>query len=143
MKEYTISIEDQPSKAEIRALIRNLVSYNNTQAEKENWRSLASFIRDDQSEMKGGLYGYTHWDWLFISHLWVIESLRRQGYGTKLVAQAELEALHRGCRRAYLDTYDFQALRFYEKLGYEVFGFLEDFPESHTRYFLQKCLLPQ
>ena len=79
MKEYTISIEDQPSKAEIRALIRNLVSYNNTQAEKENWRSLASFIRDDQSKMMGGLYGYTHWGWLFISHLWVIEALRRQG----------------------------------------------------------------
>jgi len=143
MTDYTISMEDHPSKAEVDTLIRNLVSYNDTQAEKENWRSLASFIRDDQSKIMGGLYGYTHWGWLFISHLWVIEALRRQGFGTKLVAQAELEALHRGCRRAYLDTYDFQALRFYQKMGYEVFGFLEDFPESHTRYFLQKRLLPR
>ena len=86
----------------------------------------------------GGLHGYTHWGWLFISHLWVAEALRGQGYGTELVARAEHEAARRGCRRAYLDTYDFQALGFYQKRGYEVFGLLEGFPTGHRRYFLQK-----
>ena len=71
MASYTISMDDQPSEADIHLLIRNLVSYNDTQAEKENWQRLAIFIRDDQGEMAGGLYGYTHWGWLFISHLWM------------------------------------------------------------------------
>ncbi|HEY3138703.1 MAG TPA: GNAT family N-acetyltransferase, partial [Blastocatellia bacterium] len=36
------------------------------------------------------------------------------------------------------DTYDFQALGFYQKRGYEVFGLLEGFPTGYRRYFLQK-----
>ena len=51
---------------------------------------------------------------------------------------AEAEAVRRGCKQAYLDTFDFQALDFYKNLGYQVFGTLDDFPEGHTRYFLQK-----
>jgi GNAT superfamily N-acetyltransferase len=138
MASYTISMDDQPSEADIHLLIQNLVSYNETQAEKENWQRLAIFIRDDRGEMVGGLYGYTHWGWLFISHLWVAEALRDQCYGTELVARAEHEAGRRGCRRAYLDTFDFQALGFYQKRGYEVFGLLEGFPTGYRRYFLQK-----
>ena len=138
MADYIISSEDQPSEADIRALIRNLVSYNDAQGEKENWKPLAVFIRDEQGEMVGGLYGYTHWGWLFISHLWLAESLRGQGYGKELVARAEQEAVKRGCRHAHLDTFEFQALGFYQKLGYQVFGSLDGFPEGYTRYFLQK-----
>ena len=141
MANYNISMDDTPSEADIRLLIRSLVSYNDTQAERENWRRLAVFIRNDQGEIAGGLIGNTHWDWLFISHLWVAEPLRGQGYGTELVARAEREAVKRACRHAYLDTFDFQALGFYQKLDYQVFGVLEDFPPGHTRYFLQKRLL--
>jgi GNAT superfamily N-acetyltransferase len=141
MADYRISLDEEPSEADIDALIRSLVSYNNTQAEKENWQPLAIFIRDDQGELVGGLYGYTHWGWLFISHLWVAASLRGQGYGTKLVTQAEQEAARRGCRHSFLDTYDFQGLDFYLKLGYELFGFLDDFPKEHKRYFLHKRAL--
>ena len=35
----------------------------------------------------------------------------------------------------------FQALSFYQKLGYQIFGQLEDYPVGHTRYFLQKRAL--
>ena len=51
---------------------------------------------------------------------------------------AQHEAHLRGCRHAYLDTFDFQALGFYQKLGYELFGHLDDYPPGHTKYFLQK-----
>ena len=141
MASYTISMDDQRSEADIHLLIRNLVSYNDTQAVKENWQRLAIFIRDERGKMVGGLYGYTHWGWLFISHLWMAEALRGQGYGTELVARAEHEAVRRGCRQAYLDTFDFQALGFYQKRGYEVFGLLEGFLTGHQRYFLQKLRL--
>ena len=41
-----------------------------------------------------------------------------------------------------LDTLSFQARPFYEKLGYRVYGQLEDFPagSGHTRYYLTKTL---
>jgi len=45
-----------------------------------------------------------------------------------------------GCRISHLDTFDFQAKGFYEKLGYTVFGVLEDCPEGHNRYYMSKKL---
>lgn len=40
--------------------------------------------------------------------------------------RAELYAVERGCTNAFLDTFSFQARPFYEKLGYRVFGILEN-----------------
>jgi hypothetical protein len=40
----------------------------------------------------------------------------------------------------HLDTMSFQALPFYQKQGYTVFGILEDLPEGHRRYYLRKDL---
>ena len=49
-------------------------------------------------------------------------------------------AASRGCFAATLDTHSFEALGFYQKRGYEVFGTLEDYPPGHTKYFLRKRL---
>ena len=49
----------------------------------------------------------------------------------------QTEALRRGCRAAYLDTFSYQARPFYEKLGYEVFGTLDDYPLGHQRFFMR------
>jgi GNAT superfamily N-acetyltransferase len=141
MANYRISVDDTPAEADIRQIIQYLVSYNNTKAEKENWQALAVFIRDERCKIVGGLNGYTHWSWLYISHLWIAGKLRGRGYGTELVSRAEQVAIKRGCQHAYLDTYDFQALSFYQKLRYQVFGVLHHFPLGHARYFLQKSLL--
>ena len=53
---------------------------------------------------------------------------------------AEACALGRGCFAAALDTHSYEALGFYQKRGYEVFGALEDCPPGHTKYFLRKRL---
>ena len=54
----------------------------------------------------------------------------------------EIERLahERRCSYCYLDTFSFQARPFYEKLGYKVFGTLEDHPKGHTHYFMKKAL---
>ncbi|GET35341.1 putative N-acetylmannosamine-6-phosphate epimerase superfamily protein [Microseira wollei NIES-4236] len=49
--------------------------------------------------------------------------------------KAESEAKKRGCHHCYLDKFSFQALGFYQKLGYQIFGILQDFPPGHQRYF--------
>ena len=87
----------------------------------------------------GGLWGETYWGWLYVDVLAIHEKARNQGWGTRLMAMAEEEALRRGCHHAHLDTFDFQALPFYQKLGYTVFGTLDQFPGEHKRYF-QKVL---
>ena len=72
--------------------------------------------------------------------MWLDESVRRQGYGRTLVTMAEQIATERGCHAAHLDTMSFQALGFYLKPGYTVFGRLDDLPEGHSRIFLKKAL---
>ena len=41
-------------------------------------------------------------------------------------------------RHSYLDTFSFQARPMYEKLGYSVFGTLEDHPQGHTQWYMKK-----
>ena len=41
--------------------------------------------------------------------------------------------------RSMVDDVD-QALPFYEKHGYTVFGVLENYPTGHSRYFVRKSL---
>ena len=46
----------------------------------------------------------------------------------------------RGCVGARLDTFEFQAPGFYEKLGYTRFGRIDDHPRGYSRFFMQKRL---
>lgn len=105
---------------------------------RRNTRSW-SYSRDG-GEFVGGVAGYTHWNWLFVSHLWVGDGQRGDGLGTRLMRAAESAAVDRGARHAHVDTYDFQALAFYEHLGYTPFGVLNDYPPRHSRHFLQRDL---
>jgi ribosomal protein S18 acetylase RimI-like enzyme len=88
----------------------------------------------------GGLIGKTLWGWLEIANLWVDSHLRGLGFGTKLMQAAELEAISRNCHAVMLDTFSFQALDFYHKLDYVIFGKLDNFPHGNIRYFLRKSL---
>jgi GNAT superfamily N-acetyltransferase len=78
------------------------------------------------------------WGWLMIDGLWVDEELRGRGLGRRLLLAAESIAVERGCRGAWLGTFDFQARDFYERQGYTVFAALAGFPAGHTHYHLQK-----
>lgn len=138
MADLTIAVEDNPTQEDIRTFIKNLVDYNASQVGEDVSYPIAIFIRDSEGKIVGGLVGKTSWEWMLVSHLWVSETLRFQGYGRELMLTAEAEAKKRGCHHSYLDTFSFQALGFYQKIGYQIFGILEDFPRGHQRYFLQK-----
>ena len=54
--------------------------------------------------------------------------------------QGEAIARADGCVGVWLDTYEFQARGFYEKLGFDLFGTLDDHPIGQKRFFLRKQL---
>ena len=139
---HTLAIEDQPSQDDVDVVRDGLYAFNRLHAPDDNHQGLVLFIRRQDGSVAGGLLGETYWGWLHVGILWVDEGLRGRGYGTKLLALAEAEALRRGCRAAYLDTLDFQALPFYARLGYSVWGTLSDFPPGHSRYWVKKDLAP-
>lgn len=137
MNEIQTTIEEAAPDQDRQFVIRALVGYNDAQAAPESFQDLTVLSRRD-GEIVGGLFGYTHWNWLFIKQLWVAAAFRKRGLGRSLMRSAEQEAHRRGCLHAHCDTFDFQALPFYQKLGYHIFGQLDDYPTDHTRYFLHK-----
>jgi GNAT superfamily N-acetyltransferase len=97
-------------------------------------------VEDSEAGLVGGLWGRTAYDWLFVELLFVPESLRGRGLGSELMKRAEDEALGRGCHSVWLDTFEFQARGFYERLGYTCFGELPNYPTGSARYFMRKAL---
>lgn len=88
----------------------------------------------------GGLTARYGLGWMFIELLFVPERLRGQGVGRQLMAEAERIAREHGLVGIRLDTFEFQARGFYEKLGFTVFGEIADNPPGSSRYFLHKHL---
>jgi GNAT superfamily N-acetyltransferase len=134
-----IVFTDTPDNAAREPILRALIAYSEAQSRPMDARPIAVLLKDPGSgAIVGGLWGRTAWGWLHMDTLYVPDALRRSGIGSKLVRMAEEEALRRGCRGAWLDTFSFQARAFYEHLGYRVFGTIEDQPPGHARHFLQK-----
>jgi GNAT superfamily N-acetyltransferase len=132
-------LTDRPKAADLETLADGLDAHAADITPPRNKQDVAVFVREN-GRILAGLYGATYWDWLHIKLLWVDESLRGQGVGQRLMQMAEAEAAQRGCHAALVDTHSFQAEGFYARLGYEVFGRLEDFPLGHQRIYLQKRL---
>jgi ribosomal protein S18 acetylase RimI-like enzyme len=138
--DYVISLQENPQPEVIQAIRSNLVAFNRLQVGTDNYKPLVLTINNAAGETIGGLIGEAYLGWLYIEMLWIKEEIRNSGYGSKLLVAAETKAKEYGCQSAYLDTFSFQALGFYQKHGYVIFGELPDFPIGHSRYFLTKKL---
>ncbi len=115
----------------------NASSYGYVPKEKK----LAVNACAEDGRLVAGLLGQTIHGWLRLGWLWVSEERRQQRIGTELMRRAEAEAFDRGCHHAHLETVAFQARGFYERLGYTVFGVLDDYPRPYKRFYMQKQLM--
>jgi ribosomal protein S18 acetylase RimI-like enzyme len=134
-----IELTDQPLESDESFVIAQTRGYNATFTERDV-RPLCVFNRNDSGEIVAGLTGRTYWNYLEVEFLWVSEAHRGLGIATQLMEKAESEAIARGCQFSQLDTFSFQALGFYERLGYREFGRLNGFCGRHTRHFLSKAI---
>ena len=132
-------IEVSHSEMDAQFIRERINEFNFKRVPHYNHQTLNLIVRR-QNTIIAGLLGDTAWDWLYISYFWVHEHERSLGLGTRVLTAAEEMAMRRGCKRANLETHDFQSLGFYLKRGYIIFGQLENFPEGHTKYYLWKDL---
>jgi len=122
-------------------LVRNgLYAFNFTNTPYSHSDDVAFFLKDDEDRVVGGILGYEWGGWLHITHLWVSEAYRKQGFGKRLLEAAEDHAVHNGCRQSLLETFSFQARPFYERFGYVVAGQIDGYPDGYTSYFMKKSL---
>ena len=130
---------DTGAAPECRELVESLAAYNRSRTRRAAIRPVGIYLKD-AGRVAAGISGYTHGSCLFIQYLWVEQPLRGRGVGSRLLRQAEQEALLRGCSRAFVDTFEFQAPAFYHRHGYQTVYTLQEHPATGDHYFLAKDL---
>jgi GNAT superfamily N-acetyltransferase len=135
-----VQIDEEVTPADEALVVRGLLAFNEDRLGPADERPVKFVARDSAGGVVGGILGHTRWGWLYIAKLWVDERARGLGLGTRLMAAAEDLARSRGCTDVSLDTFDYQARPFYERLGYELFGTLEGYPPGSRQYYLRKRL---
>jgi GNAT superfamily N-acetyltransferase len=141
MEDPEIVFDPLPPDALRQFIVNRLAAFGIARTGVDAWQPIGFFLKSGQGEWQGGLLGGAWGGWMSIQFLWVAEAVRGRRHGSRLMDAAESYALGRGCFAANLDTHSYEALGFYQKRGYEVFGTLEDFPPGHTKYFLRKRLI--
>jgi len=141
MKDFVLTVTDTPSERAQEVIEKGLNGYNAGQAGYWDSRPLAVLASDPvTSEVLGGFLGHTSLGLLFINLVYLPDSTRGSGLGSRMLAMVEAEALERGCRRGVLYTISFQAPGFYERHGWREFGRIPCDPPGTARVFMTKEL---
>jgi GNAT superfamily N-acetyltransferase len=140
-----ISIETETADELRHAVNSGLYAYNDQFAGPMESSMLSIGARDADNKIIGGLVANLQpgWKWMTVQRLWIEESHRRAGIGRRLLEAAEKEAQRLGCLHVAVDTMEFQARGFYEKLGYRVYAVQEDYPAGHRKFLLRKTFTRQ
>lgn len=142
INEITIAEDSPETSRQIENELLGTLHRDLPQGENKN---VVLAARNRQGHLIGGLSASTSYGWLLIKSLWVIEDYRGQSIGRSLLEYAEESAKKIGCHGAWLDTSNPDALPFYEKLGYVVFGELANEagqePPGHRRWFMKRRLV--
>jgi GNAT superfamily N-acetyltransferase len=131
------------TRDEIDFVWNGIIEYNKTTGPMLEYPPYERFdvlVRNDHGEIVAGVLSKMYLRSVFVEVLWVSESLRKKGIGSKLLHEVECCIKEKGCRMIHLDTFSFQAIDFYLRLGYSVFGTIEDYPDGIKRYYLKKRL---
>lgn len=141
-EKYTVVIDHNVKETDIQFIRDALVAHTKKTLGHSDFleKQFAVLLNDESNNMRGGVIARFDTESAYIDLLWVDDSLRHQGYGTKLLNAAENETCKLGCRYSTVDTYSFQAEGFYLKNGYEHLGEIKNYYLHHSKIFLRKKL---
>lgn len=102
---------------------------------------LLAYAALDQDTIVGGILAKQSYESIYINLLAVDPAYRERRLGSQLMKKMEEVAMEEGIIQITLTTMSYQALGFYQKQGYTIFGTLEDMPmRGVTKYYLNKRL---
>jgi predicted acetyltransferase len=98
------------------------------------------FIKDNKQNVLGGISGATFYGSLYVDSLWIVPFLRKKGWGTRLMQEAEKIGKERNSRFVTVNTMDWEAVPFYKKLGYSIKFTREGYDKNSKMFLLRKSL---
>jgi GNAT superfamily N-acetyltransferase len=126
-----LTVETEPGSEDIRFLEERLYEFNVEATGITDGNLLGVFVRGSDGSVVGGAFGWTWGGTCYIRYLFIPANMRRQGLGTEVMRAVEKEAKSRSCRQIVLETHEFQAPGFYQKLGFEAVSRVADYPRGH------------
>jgi len=133
-------VEVEPSPEDIRRLEDSIYAFNVQATGISDGKLFGLFLRDADGVAIGGAHGWTWAKTCYVRILFVPAHMRNQGHGTRLMRAVEAEASDRGCEQIVLETFDFQAPKFYLRLGFEIISRVPNYPHGHHSITMVRCL---
>jgi ribosomal protein S18 acetylase RimI-like enzyme len=140
MADLSISYKEHATPEEETVLLEGLIADAAKAKGMSPITPFAFIINDDNGKVLGGAKGATLYGCLYVDLLWIDPSLRKQGWGRKLMQEAENLGKKRKCTFATVNTMDWEALPFYQSLGYQIEYVGEGFEKNSKMYALRKSL---
>lgn len=137
---YSISYQERATSEEEDALFEGINQISSVPKGINKMQTFAFFVRDSEKKILAGATGMTMYGSLYLELLWVSPELRQHGMGSKLIQECESLAQKRGCTFIFLMTMDWEALPFYQKLGFDIEFTREGFEKNTKMYVLRKNL---
>lgn len=136
-----IVIDAEPKDEDIGVILQGLREYNDRHIKRIEKKSYGIYLKE-YGKIVGGIKAEHYEKWMFIKLFWVSDQLRGKGYGQKLMAQVEAKAKALGCRTMLVDTYSFQAPKFYLAYGFKQYTQIENNPiDGVARHYYIKHLI--
>ena len=112
-----VKMETEPKLEEVRLLEDRLYEFNVQATGISDGKPFALFLRDDDRNAVGGIFGWTWGATCYIRNLYVPELLREQGLGSALMRAVEAEAKARACGQILLGRTSFKRQTFIADLA--------------------------
>lgn len=135
-----IFIDETENSAINTVIKKGIIDYNAPFFGANPSQPFTIYIKDIQSNVIAGLTGFYKGKYTRVDLVWIHEDFRHQGLGRKLILKLEEFSKIKGCRYIQLDTFDFQARPFYEKLGFKCIGTVSKWVEDRDCHFMRKTL---
>ncbi|MEO0939344.1 MAG: N-acetyltransferase [Pseudomonadota bacterium] len=129
-----------PAPDALKTILHDNLTATGQSLPEEDLPDFLFVITDQNGTLTAGCKGEIAFQTAHIAELWVHESLRGQGIGTKLLARADAHARAQGCTRIQIETRNPAAKRLYEAQGYHVFGELKNYDGPNSLVYMVKAL---
>lgn len=137
---YPISYQEQATTEEENVLFEGVVQAAAAAKGMSRICPFAFFIRDSHKAILAGAKGVSLYGCLYVDMLWVAPDIRHKGVGSQLIDACEKLGRKRNCTFVSLTTMDWEALPFYQKLGYEIEFVRKGYEKNSKMYLLRKNL---
>jgi ribosomal protein S18 acetylase RimI-like enzyme len=139
------TFSDTPTREAVNLIQQRLEDYGREQTNGEYDEpgiEINLVLKDLQGNVVGGVNASTMLRVMHLEALWVADEYRKLGYGSELVLAAERIGFEKGCITSQTWSLSFQAPGFYQKIGYQVLGVYDGYPDGITETVLMKRLQP-